>query len=201
VTPEDHPALARRLLTMGAEVLLLPAANHPPSSAPSPESAPFLLVRASSRDVTEVSDEYGVEETAAKSVPPHVPPVRLAASGENDLPSVIVDLRDLEAGEQVEAQRKSELDGLLASTEDLPAVMQVPLMSTPLQPIDVRREQQTLPAIDREPRRARSSVRGFALGLIAAVAIGGGALGAFLHLAHRGGPSLGSLSALTELAR
>ena len=135
----------------------------------SPESVPFLLVRASSRDVTDVTDEDEADESGAKSVPPHAPPAAVTTT-ETDLPSVIVDLRELEASAQVEAQRTSDIDCLLAATESLEV------------PTDVRR-QPTLPTIDGLPR-SRGTVRSIAFGLLAAVAIGGGALGAFLHLVH-----------------
>jgi hypothetical protein len=152
-----------------------------PSATTSPASEPFLLVRPSlARDVTDVSDEEP-EEPAAKSVPPRTPQPAVTTS-ENDLPSVIVDLRDLEDDlaqlesevqqqcAQLEARRTSDVDGLLESV-DLGVVSFE----------DVRR-QPTLPAIEREP--TRGFARSFALGLLAALVIGGGAFEAVRHLVH-----------------
>jgi hypothetical protein len=147
----------------------------------SPESEPFLLVRPSSRDVTDVNDDEDTEEPAAKSVPPRTPAPAVTTS-ENGLPSVIVDLRELEDElaelesavqqqcAQLEARRTSDVDGLLESIDVSVAA-----------PEDVRR-QPTLPSIEREP--TRGFARSFAIGLVAALVICGGALGAVLHLAH-----------------
>jgi hypothetical protein len=166
--------VACSLLTLRVEVLLLPAAT-------SPHSEPFLLVRPSlARDVTDVTDDEA-EEPAAKSVPPRTP-LPAATTRENDLPSVIVDTRELEDElaelesavqeqcAQLEARRKSDVDGLLEAV-DLCVVA----------PEDVRR-QPTLPSIEREP--TRGFARSFALGLLAALVIGGGAFEAVLHLTH-----------------
>jgi hypothetical protein len=149
----------------------------------SPESEPFLLVRASSRDVTDVNDEEDAEQPAAKSVPPRTPAPAVTTS-ENHLPSVIVDARDLEDElaelesavqqqcAQLEARRNSDVDGLLLLEEVDVSVVAIE---------DVRR-QPTLPSIEREP--ARGFARSFAIGLVAALVICGGALGAVLHLSH-----------------
>lgn len=167
--------VACSLLTFRVEVLLLPAAT-------SPESEPFLLRAplARNRDVTDVSDDED-EEPAAKSVPPRAP-LPAVTTSENDLPSVIVDLRDVEDDlaalesavqeqcAQLEARRKSDVDGLLEA---------VNLSVVPFE--DVRR-QPTLPGIEREP--SRGFARSFALGLLAALVIGGGAFEAVRHLVH-----------------
>ncbi len=123
-----------------------------------------------------MSEEDEAERHPAKSVPPHVPPTPRVATYESDLPSVIVDLAELEASARLEAasdlievQRTSDVDGLLAATDALP---------------DMRRREATLPSIDRGLPRKRGAARGFVLGLLAAVAIGGGGLGAFVHLTH-----------------
>jgi hypothetical protein len=76
-----------------------------------PDSTPFLLVRPSSGDVTDVL-EQDEEDSGAKSVPPRPPPTSVRTT-ENTLPSVIVDLKELEATEEEEAQRSSDVDGLL----------------------------------------------------------------------------------------
>jgi len=80
----------------------------------SPESTPFLLVRPSSGDVTDVLEDE--EEPASKSVPPRPPPSSVRTT-EQTLPSVIVDLRELEATEEEEAVRSSDVDGLLEAIE------------------------------------------------------------------------------------
>jgi hypothetical protein len=161
------------------EVLLLPAATNPTSE-------PFLLVRAAparparERDVTDVTDDEP-EEPAAKSVPPRTPHPALTTK-ENDLPSVIVDVRELEEDlarlerevqqqcAQLEARRTSDVDGLLERVEVSAEAFE-----------DVRR-QPTLHTVEREP--ARGFARNFAIGLLAALTIGGGAFEAVRHLVH-----------------
>ncbi len=60
-------------------------------------------------------DTDTTEIPASKSVPPHVPPSRVVNS-ERDLPSVIVDLKELEVEETA---RASEVDGLLVAVDCL----------------------------------------------------------------------------------
>ena len=66
-------------------------------------------------------DADTTEIPASKSVPPHVPPARVITN-ETDLPSVIVELKELEVAE---VQRASEVDGLLVATEALEATVPV----------------------------------------------------------------------------
>jgi hypothetical protein len=177
--------VACSLLTFGMEVLVLPvpAATSPKLSQPL--SRPFLLVRPSSRDVTAVKDDDEKAEPSAKSVPPRAPAPAVTTS-ENQLPSVIVDARaredELAALEsavqeqcaQLEARRTSDLDGLLRREG----------AGDGAGSIDDMRRQPTLPSIEREPARARHFARSFAIGLVAALVLGGGALGAVVHLAR-----------------
>jgi hypothetical protein len=122
-----------------------------------PESAPFLLVRPSDRDVTEVLEE-DEEEPAAKSVPPRPPPSAVTTT-EHSLPSVIVDLHELEESAEEEASRASDVDGLLQDIE------------THANLRDSRRVQ-TLHVID-EPRRERGSLRNLTLALLTAFVVAG----------------------------
>ena len=146
-----------------------------------PESAPFLLVRASSSDVTDVLEDE--EDAASKSVPPRPPPSSVRTT-EHSLPSVIVDLRELEASEEEEAQRSSDVDVLLMEAISAHASLR-----------DSRRVQ-TLHVIEERPRSG-GALRTVAIALLTACALAGTAfagvrvyhvspssLGAALHLAR-----------------
>ncbi len=116
------------------------------------ESIPFLLSRAPI-DVPLAEDVPEGEPERARSVPPHAPPAR-TESEEGGLPSVIIDLRDLEASEEAEVRRASDVDGLLADAEVL---------------------EQT--QVTRQPRRSRT----FALTLVVAGLLAGSLIGARAH--------------------
>jgi hypothetical protein len=98
--------------------------SYPMSAGAPAESVPFLLVRASSggaggeemtEDVSDVSSEH--EIPVSRSVPPHAPPARTPMP--EDLPTIIVDLREVAVTEEQEAQRASEVDGLIAAAEEI----------------------------------------------------------------------------------
>ncbi len=147
-----------------------------------PESAPFLLVRPSSGDVTDVLEDE--EDAASKSVPPRPPPSSVRTT-EHSLPSVIVDLRELEASAEEEAQRSSDVDVLLMEAIEAHASLR-----------DSRRVQ-TLHVIEERPRPRSGAVRTVAIALLTACALAGTAfagvrvyhvspssLGAALHIAR-----------------
>src|SRR5271170_327011 len=79
-----------------------------------PDSVPFLLLRemAAAEDVVD-DDAETTEIPASRSVPPHAPPARVVTS-ENELPTVIVELKEVEVAEP---ERASEVDGLLSVSE------------------------------------------------------------------------------------
>jgi hypothetical protein len=81
----------------------------------SPDSDLFLAhpLTAYEDDVEVLDDADTTEIPASKSVPPHVPPSRVVTH-ENELPSVIVDLKELE---MAEAERISAVEGLLFTVE------------------------------------------------------------------------------------
>ena len=142
-----------------------------------PDSAPFLLVdpMTPSDDVTD--DEADTTEIpASRSVPPHVPPARVVML-EDDLPSVIVDLRELEVAE---LQRASEVDGLLVATDALAA-------TTPIE-VAPRRQEQT----GRSRIRPRSAlVPRLTIALVAALSAAGATF-AGLKVSHVPAGSLGA---------
>ena len=81
-----------------------------------PDSVPFLLVRetAVAEDVVD-DDAETTEIPSARSVPPHVPPARVVTS-ENELPTVIVELKEVEVAQP---ERASDVDGLLTVSEKI----------------------------------------------------------------------------------
>jgi hypothetical protein len=135
-----------------------------------PDSVPFLLTRPPSAVEDVLDDAETTEIPASKSVPPHHPPAPVTTT-ELELPSVIVDLRELdgtsapgaawstqEASADVEAERASDVDGLLATFLDGEIVELPP------------------PAIE---RNARSRSHGVAVAVIAAtMALGATVAGA-----------------------
>jgi len=143
-----------------------------------PQSTPFLLVRPSDRDVTDVLDDGEGEPT--KSVPPRAPPSSMTTS-ENNLPSVIVDLAELEASEPVaspndDAVPSSEVDGLLESIEAHASAR------------DSRRVQ-TLHVIERT--RAPHAFRNAAIVVVSACVLAGGAF-VGVHTHHLSPRALGA---------
>jgi hypothetical protein len=165
------------LVALPGAILFL-TSNHP-------DSAPFLLVHArqttASDDVIE-DDADTTEIPASKSVPPHAPPARVITS-ETDLPSVIVDLKEIEVAE---VQRGSEVDGLLVETEALEATVAV----------EERGRQEHTQRSRIRSRTAASTPR-LAIALVAALSAAGatfaglkvshvpaGSLGAALHVSR-----------------
>jgi hypothetical protein len=147
-----------------------------------PESAPFLLVRPSDRDVTDVLDNE--EDADAKSVPPRPPPSSVRTT-EQSLPSVIVDIRELEAAAAAEEERvpSADVDVLL---EDI---------STHATLRDSRRVQ-TLPSIEPPPMRTRLVPRALAIALVSAAVVAGTVVCLGVHHV-----SPGDLRAALHLAR
>ena len=129
-----------------------------------------------------------VEIPSSRSVPPHAPPARVITT-ETELPSVIVDLRDVERNE---ALASMEIDGLLAEPIEIPL---------PAIEIEYRPQQPTLPSAFAKaaPRaRTQSAGRGWIFGLVAAaMALGGGAFVGARAL-HASGHSLGAALHLTR---
>ncbi|HEY2516027.1 MAG TPA: hypothetical protein VGI39_34385 [Polyangiaceae bacterium] len=126
-----------------------------------------------------------VEIPSSKSVPPHAPPARVVTT-ENDLPSVIVDLRDMERNE---ALASIEIDGLLAEPIEIPL---------PAIEIEYRAQQSTLPSVTAKPASRSTSGRGWIFGLVAAaMALGGGAFVGARAL-HASGHSLGAALHITR---
>jgi hypothetical protein len=76
------------------------------------ESLPFLLVRAGETDDEVDEDMVTTEIPSARSVPPHAPPSRVVTS-ENELPTIIVELKDQE---MAEPERVSAVEGLLTES-------------------------------------------------------------------------------------
>jgi hypothetical protein len=101
-------------------------------------------------------------------------------TNENDLPSVIVDLKELEVAE---LQRASDVDGLLVATEKLEA------------PVAVEEEpgawddEHTRPSQIRT--RARSKVPAYAIAFVAALGAAGATFGG-LKVSHVPAGSLGA---------
>ena len=148
------------------------------------ESLPFLLVRPSST-VEELDDMDTVEIPSSRSVPPHAPPARVVTT-ETDLPSVIVDLRDLERNETLASM---EIDGLLADPIEIPL---------PAIEIEYRPQQPTLPSVEAKAAPRAPSGRGWIFGLVAAaMALGGGAFVGARAL-HASGHSLGAALHITR---
>jgi hypothetical protein len=140
-----------------------------------PESVPFLLVRetASADDVVD-DDAETTEIPASRSVPPHSPPARVVTS-ENELPTVIVELKEVEVAEP---ERASEVDGLLTVSEKI-ALEEIPS--------GVRRA-----AARRSFSGSRGGTsRGLAIALLAALSAAGGTV-AGMKVFHVSGMRLGA---------
>jgi carbamoylphosphate synthase large subunit len=151
-----------------------------PTSA-QPDSIPFLLVRpalaTSSDDV--VDDEAETTEIpASKSVPPHTPPARVVTT-ENDLPSVIVELKEIEVAE---VQRASDVDGLL----NVSVKLDFPLPVEDKPTID-----EVSPTRQSRSRARAGKARGFTIALVAALGAAGGTF-AGLKVCHISGGTLGA---------
>ena len=106
--------------------------------------------------------------------PPHVPPARVITT-ETDLPSVIVDLKELEVAE---LQRANEVDGLLVATETLEAVDDEPSHAGQTRRTRVR-------------SRAAGNLPRFAIALMAALSAAGATF-AGLKVSHVPAGSLGA---------
>jgi hypothetical protein len=160
-----------------------------------PDSLPFLLLRpnapAMKSDVLE-DDAETTEIPASKSVPPHSPPAPVSTT-EHELPSVIVDLCDLEASEAAEIQRATDVDGLLTASETI----EFPLFIEEEPTLDGRSE--TLKSAPKRPaaRAGTARGRGFAIAAVAAITAAGGTF-AGLRVYHVSGFPL---SAATHLVR
>jgi hypothetical protein len=146
-----------------------------------PESVPFLLVRApvsATVDAAHVVDDDGetVEVPASRSVPPHLPPPAVVTT-EQELPSVIVDLQDLEAGELADLQRASDVDVLLTASETI----EFPI---PEEPVELTVTHHSV----RRRSRAGTAAR-VTLALVAALSAAGGAF-AGVKVFHVSGGSL-----------
>ena len=147
-----------------------------PSHTQQPDSLPFLLLRdgAAADDAVD-EDAETTEIPASRSVPPHSPPPRVITS-ENELPSVIVELKEVEVAEP---ERASEVDGLLTVSE------RIVLQDAPRS--DVKRE---------GSRRSFSgsrvgTTRGLAIALVAALSAAGGTV-AGMKVFHVSGVRLGA---------
>ena len=140
------------------------------SSSPQPDSVPFLLVRpvSSPPGAAEAPDDDAEtnEIPSSRSVPPHAPPSALTTT-ETELPSVIVDLREMEASEEIERQRQTDVDGLLSTTDEIDlSPFQLPIdHDAPLRP-NVKTK--------RSRRSSASRAFGFAIAAVAALTAAGG---------------------------
>jgi len=146
-----------------------------------PHPTPFLLVRPSDHDVTDVDEDE--DDRATKSVPPRPPPMSMTTT-ENSLPSVIVEQDPTVRAEHVpdDSGHSEEVDGLLESIEAHATAR------------DSRRVQ-TLHAIERPP--APRSFRAAAIVFVSACALAGGAF-VGLHAHHISPRALGAALHLTR---
>jgi hypothetical protein len=169
-----------------------------------PDSVPFLLVRpvsvseglvAATKPDAGDDDAETAEIPASKSVPPHSPPPPVVTT-EHELPSVIVELHELEVSEMIELQRASDVDVLLTASETIEFPLDVEF------PVHV----EEAPALDGRAKTRRSAMkssgartawaRGFAIATIAALTAAGGTF-AGLRVCHgaAGTAGWGSLGA------
>jgi hypothetical protein len=126
------------------------------------ESLPFLLVRAGETDDEVDEDMVTTEIPSARSVPPHAPPARVVTS-ENELPTIIVELKDQE---MAEPERVSAVEGLL--TESAKFALNGQPRSRDATPDD--RSQ----AARGSSKSRRGKARGVAIALVAALSAVGG---------------------------
>ena len=140
-----------------------------------PDSFPFVL-----SEPAILIDDYLEEDDVIDAVPssrnvaPRLPPAPWRL--DEDLPTVIVDLREHEADASVEAKRASDVDGLLSVKLDFPAeeARAVPA---------VRPTAVTLVSATKRSAVA-FHLRGVAVALVAAITAAGGTLAGFraLHI-------------------
>ena len=125
------------------------------------ESVPFLLGRTGETDDEVDEDMVTTEIPSARSVPPHAPPARVVTS-ENELPTIIVELKDQEVAEP---ERVSAVEGLLTESAKFALGAQARLDAAPGE------------AESAKPRPSgsrRGKARGVAIALVAALSAVGG---------------------------
>jgi hypothetical protein len=143
-----------------------------------PESVPFLLLVRETTSAEEVVDDDAetTEIPSSRSVPPHLPPARVVTS-EQELPSVIVELKEVEVSEP---ERASEVDGLLRVSDKFALE-------------DVLRAEAPRAAVTRRSLSGSRSgtSRGLAIALLAALSAAGGTV-AGMKVFHVSGVRLGA---------
>jgi len=142
-----------------------------------PESVPFLLLVRETAAADDVADDDAetTEIPSSRSVPPHVPPARVVTS-ENELPTIIVELKEVEVSEP---ERASGVDGLLTVSEKIALEETAPSAVRPR-------------AARRSFRGARAGTsRGLAIALLAALSAAGGTV-VGMKVFHVSGVRLGA---------
>jgi hypothetical protein len=152
----------------------------------SPHSDSFLVAppMAAEDDVEAIDEADTAEIPASKSVPPHVPPARVVTN-EGELPSVIVDLKEVE---RAETDRASEVDGLLVATEAKVEDL-VPVIEADHRELEPTRRAVVRPRVSTAPK--------LAIALVAAL----GAAGATFAGLKVSGVSAGSIGAALHVLR